>query len=51
MEEDGSNVVQVTVQGEQTPPGLVRPDLDLVVVTTRDEQGLPQNQQAVHLIP
>lgn len=37
MEEDGSDIVQVTVQCEQTPSGLVRPDLNLVVIAARDE--------------
>lgn len=40
VEENSPDVVQVTVQREQAPPGLVRPDLDLVVVTARDEEGL-----------
>jgi hypothetical protein len=30
----------MAIQCEQTPPGLVVPDLNLVVVTTRHEQGL-----------
>ena len=30
----------MTIQGEQTSPGLIRPDLDLVVIRTRDEQWL-----------
>lgn len=40
VEENSSDIVQMTVQREQTPPGLVRPDLDLVVVTARDEERL-----------
>lgn len=40
VEEDGSNVVEMAVQGEQAAPGLVRPDLDFVVITTRNKQGL-----------
>lgn len=40
VEEDGSYVVEMSVQGEQTSPRLVRPDLDLVVVASRDEEGL-----------
>jgi len=37
VEEDGANVVQVAIQREQTPSSLVGPDLDLVVIATRDE--------------
>lgn len=40
VKEDGSDIVEVTVQGEETPSCLIRPDLDLVVVTTRDEKRL-----------
>lgn len=40
VEEYGPDIVQVAVQREQTSPSLVRPDLDLVVVTARDEEGL-----------
>ncbi len=40
VEENGSNVIQVPIQREQTPPGLQGPDLDLVVVTPRNEEGL-----------
>lgn len=40
VEEDRPHVVQVAVQGEETSPGLIRPDLDLVVVPSRDEQRL-----------
>ena len=35
-----SDVIQMAQQGEDTPPQLVVPDLDLVVITTRDKQGL-----------
>ena len=49
VEEDGPNVIQVPVQCEQTPPRLVRPHLDLVVITTRYEQGLPRCKQALSL--
>lgn len=37
VEEDGPDIVQVAVQCEETSPSLVRPDLDLVVVTARHE--------------
>ena len=37
VEEDGSDIVQVTVQCEEATPRLVRPDLDLVVIAAGDE--------------
>lgn len=40
VEEHRSHVVQVTVQGEEAAPGLVRPNLDLVIVTPGHEQWL-----------
>ena len=40
MEEYCSHVVQVAIQGKQTPPSLVVPDLDFVVVSSGHEQGL-----------
>lgn len=40
VEEDGSDIVEVAVQGEQASPGLIRPNLNLVIVTARDEEGL-----------
>lgn len=40
MEENCSHIIQVAIQCEQTPPGLVVPNLDLVVVTSRHKQGL-----------
>lgn len=40
VEEDGADVVEMAIQGEQTPPGLIGPDLDLVIITARDEEGL-----------
>lgn len=40
MEEDGSDIVEVAVQREQASPSLIGPDLDFVVVTARDEEGL-----------
>jgi hypothetical protein len=40
MEEDGSDVIEMTVKGEKAAPGLIRPDLDLVIVTARDEKRL-----------
>lgn len=40
VEENGANVIEVTVQCEETSSCLVGPDFDLVVVTTRDEERL-----------
>lgn len=40
MEEDGADVVQMPIEREQASPGLVRPHLDFVVVSARDEQWL-----------
>lgn len=40
MEENGAHVIQVTVQCEKTPPSLIVPDLDLVVITAGHKQGL-----------
>ena len=46
VEEDGADIVEMAVQSEEATAGLVRPDLDLVVVTARDEKGLSPRQQA-----
>lgn len=40
VEEDGTDVVQVAVEGEEAAPSLEGPDLDLVVVTARYEERL-----------
>ena len=40
VEEDCSNVVEMAVQCEQASSSLVRPYLDLVVVASRNEEGL-----------
>lgn len=40
VEEYRPNVVQVAIEREQTPPRLVAPDLDLVIITTGYEQRL-----------
>ena len=40
VKEDSPNVVQMTVEGEKTPPRLIRPDLYFVVVSTGYEQRL-----------
>lgn len=40
VEEYGSDVIQVAVQSEKTAPGLIGPDLDLVVVASGNEEWL-----------
>jgi hypothetical protein len=40
VEEYRSHVVEMSVQGEKTSPGLKTPDLNLVVVTSGDKEGL-----------
>ena len=40
MEKDGSNIIKMSIQCEQTAAGLVRPHLNLVVIAARDEEGL-----------
>lgn len=40
MEENRSHIIQVAIQCEQAPPGLVVPNLDLVIVTSGHKQGL-----------
>lgn len=40
MEEYRPHVVQMTIQGEEAAPGLVRPNFDLVIVTPGHEQWL-----------
>jgi hypothetical protein len=40
VEEDGSDVVEMAVEGKKATPGLVRPDFNLVVVTTRNKKRL-----------
>lgn len=40
VEEDGADVVEMAVEGEKAPPRLVGPDLDLVVIASRYEEGL-----------
>lgn len=40
MEEHSSYVVKMAVQGEQAASALVRPNLDLVIVRSRNEQWL-----------
>lgn len=40
VEEHGTNIVKMAIEGEQAAPGLVRPNLDLVIITTGDEERL-----------
>jgi hypothetical protein len=40
VEENGSDVVKMAAQGEKAAPGLQRPDLDLVIVTSGHEEWL-----------
>jgi len=40
VKEDCADVIQMAVQGEETSARLVRPHLNLVVVTTRHEKWL-----------
>ena len=40
MEEHRSHIVQVAIECKQTPPRLIRPHLDLVVIATRHKQRL-----------
>lgn len=40
MEEDGPDIVQMAIEREETPPALIRPDLDLIIISTRHKQGL-----------
>ena len=35
VEEDSPDVVQVTIEGEETSSALVRPDFDFVVIPPR----------------
>lgn len=44
VEEDGADIVEMPVQREQTSACLVRPNLDLVIVASRDKKGLPPRQ-------
>jgi len=40
MKVSGSNIVEMSIEGKETASSLVIPDLDLVIVTTADEQRL-----------
>ena len=40
MEEDGADIVEVSIESEEAPPTLIGPDLDLVVISPRYEQRL-----------
>ena len=40
VEEDCTDIVQMAIEGEEASSTLVRPDFDLVIITTRNEQRL-----------
>ena len=40
VEEDCSDIIQMSIEREETSPGLIRPDFDLVVVPSRDKEWL-----------
>ena len=40
VEEDRSDIIQMPIERKKTSPGLIRPHLDLVVVTSGDEEWL-----------
>jgi len=40
VEEDSPNIVQVAIQSEQTSASLIGPDLDLVIISPGNEEGL-----------
>jgi hypothetical protein len=40
MEKDCPKIVQMAIQSEEAPACLIRPNLDLVIVPTRNKEGL-----------
>ena len=40
VKENRSDIVQVAIQGKETPPGLIRPDFDFVIISTRNKKRL-----------
>ena len=40
MEENGPDIVQMAIEGEETSSRLMRPDLDLVIVSSRHKERL-----------
>lgn len=40
VEEDGANIVQMTVEREQAASSLVGPDFDFIIVPPRYKEGL-----------
>lgn len=40
MEINCSDVIEMAIEGEEAASRLQRPNLDLVIVTSRDEEGL-----------
>ena len=37
VEENGPNIIQMTIEGEETSSALIRPDFDFVVIPSRYE--------------
>lgn len=40
MKKHRADIIQMSIESKEASPGLVRPDLDLVVVASRNEQRL-----------
>lgn len=40
VEENSPHIIQMAIEREQTPPSLIGPDLDFVVVSPRNEKRL-----------
>lgn len=40
VKEDCTNVIQMSIQRKQTSACLIRPDFDLVIISTGHEEGL-----------
>jgi hypothetical protein len=40
MKEDRPNIVQMSIQSKQTSASLIGPDLDFIIISTRNEEGL-----------
>jgi hypothetical protein len=39
VEEHGSNIVEMSIQREETPPCLIRPYFDFVIISTGNKQS------------
>lgn len=40
MKENCANIIQMSIQGKKTSASLIGPDLDLIIVSPRNEEGL-----------